>query len=127
MVQQAIQVMLTTIYVLFASPIAGAITPQGWYGLGAGLAALQLIVAFFLLPETKYDRSLSAYQESVSDDGLAEPGDVEANSQKKSTVQVCTVKPPLDYTNYEPRTWKSDMRLWIDNPEWHKAADVLKV
>ncbi|KAJ5144880.1 hypothetical protein N7448_002272 [Penicillium atrosanguineum] len=125
MIQQAIQVMLTTIYVLFASPIAAAITPQGWYGLGAGLAALQFFFAFFFFPETKYDRDLSAYQESVSDDNNSSLGDIETNEPTKPTVMVCKEKPPLDYVHYEARTWKSDMRLWIGNPEWYKAVDVL--
>lgn len=127
MIQQAIQVILTTIYVLFASPIAAGITPQGWYGLGAGLAALQFSVAFFFLPETKYDRSLSAYQETLSDDNNSSLGDIEANEPMKPRVIVCKEKPPLDYVNFEARTWKSDMRLWVGEPEWYKAVDVLKV
>lgn len=125
MIQQAIQVVLTTIWVLFASPIADSITPQGWYGLGAGLAGLQFFVALFFLPETKYDRDLAAYQEAVSDDNSA--GSVEPDDPVKPKVAVCTEKPPLDFINYAPRTWRSDMRLWIGKPEWHKAVDVLKV
>lgn len=109
MIQQAIQVMLTTIYVLFASPITAAITPQGCYGPGTGLAVLQLFVALFLLPETRNDRGLSAYQESVSDDDSTNSGDVEANEPKKSAIVVCKERPPFDYVNYEPRTWRSDM------------------
>lgn len=126
MIQQAIQVVLTTIYVLFASPIAASITPQGWYGLGAGLAGLQFFVALFFLPETKYDRDLAAYQEAVSDTATGSV-DPEADGPVKPAVKVCTEKPPLDFVNYPPRTWRSDMRLWIGRPEWHKAVDVLKV
>lgn len=126
MAQQAIQVVLTTIYVLFGSPIAGAITPAGWYWLGAGLAGLQFLLAFFLLPETKYDRDHAAYQEDSVSEKLGK-SDLEANTKLKSTSKVCKVKPHLDYVHYEARTWKSDMRLWIGEPEWHKVADVLKV
>lgn len=126
MVQQTVQVILTTIWTLFASPIAGAITPQGWYGLGAGLAGLQFIVAFFLLPETKYDRDLSAYQEWTG--APITPGDdVEATKSGKPAVVLCKQRPALDFVRYQPRTWKSDMRLWIGRPEWHKAAEVIKV
>lgn len=124
MVQQTVQVILTTIWTLFASPIAGAITPQGWYGLGAGLAGLQFIVAFFLLPETKYDRDLSAYQEFTGEHHTQD--DVEATNSGKP-VALCKQRPDLDFVRYQPRTWKSDMRLWIGKPEWHKAAEVIKV
>ncbi|KAF3386487.1 hypothetical protein F1880_000082 [Penicillium rolfsii] len=126
MVQQAIQVVLTTIWTLFASPIAGGITPQGWYGLGAGLAGLQFLVALVLLPETKYDRGLTAYQETGSDESPATPMDIEDDGPVKPTMIVCKERPPLDFVNYAPRTWKSDMRLWVGKPEWHKAVDVLK-
>ncbi|KAJ5090512.1 hypothetical protein N7532_009196 [Penicillium argentinense] len=126
MIQQAIQVLLTTIWVLFASPISAAISPQGWYFLAAGLAGLQFLVALALLPETKYDRDLSAYQEDLSDDNATGNADIEAYGPAKPTVMVCKQKPPLDFVNYSPRTWRSDLRLWIGKPEWHKAAEVLK-
>ena len=59
MVQMAVQIVLASVWVLFASPIAGAITPQWWYGLGAILAGVQGIITFFLVPETKYNRDES--------------------------------------------------------------------
>lgn len=125
MIQQAIQVVLTTIYVLFASPIASTITPQGWYGLGAGLAGLQFFVAFFVLPETKYDQDLAAYQEAVSDNSATGSVDPEADGPVKPGLTVCTEKSPLDFVNNPLRIWRSDMR--IGKPEWHKAVDVVKV
>ncbi|KAJ6017994.1 hypothetical protein N7451_001373 [Penicillium sp. IBT 35674x] len=104
MTQQAIHVALTTIYVLFGSSIAGAITPAGWYWLRAGLAGLQFLIALFLLPETRYDRNQAAYQgDSVSENiGKADP---EANTKVQSTSRVCKVKPPLDYVHDGVRTW----------------------
>jgi hypothetical protein len=127
MVQQAIQVLLTTIWVLFASPIAGAITPQGWYYLGAGMAALQFVVALLWLPETKYDRNLSAYQQDVSSVDSTDAVDLEADIPDKTNVTLCKERPPLDFVNYAPRTWRSDMRLWVGKPEWYKAVEVLRV
>jgi len=109
MVQQTVQVLLTTIFTLFASPIAAAITPQWWYGLGACLAAAQFIGALFLLPETKYKRSMGAYQEGGSE------------------VELSTVRPALDNVNYAPRTFRSDMRLWVQAPEWTAAWTALRV
>jgi hypothetical protein len=105
MIQQTIQVSLTAVWVLFAGPIAGAITPQWWYGLGAALAGVQFIVSFFFLPETKYHRPLSSYQEN-------------AESTDEQGINICTERPPLDFETFAPRTWKSDMRLWVGEPEW---------
>lgn len=120
--QQAIQISLTTVWVLFASPIANAITPEWWYGLGSVLSGLLLVVALALLPETKYNRSLSSYQETDSTDGF------DATSQTKvSRVTMCTERPQLDFVQYSPRTWRSDMRLWIGKPEWIKVWDVFRV
>ncbi|KXJ86470.1 putative MFS transporter [Microdochium bolleyi] len=107
MVQQTVQVILTSVFTLFASPIAAAITPTWWYGLGACLSGAQLIGAFFFVPETKYKRSMAAYQEAGSD--------------SDAPAELCTVKPELDYVNFAPRTFRSDLRLWVDTPEWSLA------
>ncbi|CBF80624.1 hypothetical protein AN8474.2 [Aspergillus nidulans FGSC A4] len=115
--QQAIQVSLTAVWVLFAGEIANAITPQWWYGLGAALAGAQLVLAFFFLPETKYERSIASFQEGNSD----EDGDA-----KVGVEVVCTERPPLDFERYAARTWKSDMRLWVGKPDWGLVWDVLR-
>lgn len=97
MLQQAIQVVVTTVWALFASPIAGGITPQGWCGLGAGLAGLQFLVAVVLLLETT-DRGLSVYQEAGSEDHSPQI-DLEADSVTKPTINVCKERPKLDFVN----------------------------
>jgi hypothetical protein len=121
--QQAIQVSLTAVWVLFAGPIADSITPQWWYGLGAALAGAQLVLAFFFVPETKYQRPIASFQEGESGD------ETDASSQMKrdAGVAMCTERPPLDFERYAPRTWKSDMRLWVGEPDWWKVWEVLRV
>ncbi|KAH8901711.1 MFS general substrate transporter [Thozetella sp. PMI_491] len=109
--QLAVQVTLTTVWVLFASPIAGAITPEWWYGLGAILAGVQFVLTFLLVPETKYNRPLAAYQEG---------------SDGSSSVEYCTKRPPIDSVNYPPRTWKSNLALWVGEPEWEKAWSTFR-
>lgn len=122
MVQLAIQVSLTSVWTLFAGPIAQSITPEGWYGLGAGLAGALLLIALVLLPETKYDRPLTSYQETNSD-----PTSTTSDLKKNLGVEVCTVRPALDFERYTRRTWKSDMRLWVGEPQWTETWDVLRV
>lgn len=123
MLQNAIQTSLNAVWVLCASPIANAITPEGWYGLGAGLAVVQFILSIFLLPETKYERSLDSFQESSRANPSAPE---ESQTQSAPGTGLVTVRPPLDFNRYPPRTWRSDMRLWVGNPEWRKGFDVLK-
>ncbi|KAL4924822.1 major facilitator superfamily domain-containing protein [Aspergillus undulatus] len=119
--QQAIQVSLTAVWVLFAGEIANAITPQWWYGLGAALAGAQLVLAFFFLPETKYERSLASFQE-----GPGEDTDKGAEVGKGGQLEMCTVRPPLDFERYAARTWESDLRLWVGRPDWVKVWEVLR-
>ena len=118
MVQQTVQVILTTIWTLFAGPIAEAITPQWWYGLGAALAGVLPVLAFCFLPETKYERSASSYQ------GEGTPEDVKVGDQPTETY---TERPALDFDTYAPRTWKSDLRLWVGSPDWTKVLEVFRV
>lgn len=123
MTQQAIQVILTTIYVVFASPIAGAITPKWWYGLGAALSAVLFVLAALFLPETKYDRPPSAFQEATENSF-----DIEATVSKASpAVTFCTTRPELDHSRYAPRTFRSDLRIWVGKPNMNAVLDVYKV
>jgi MFS family permease len=120
MAQQLIQISLTSVWVLFAGPIAGRITPGWWYGLGGILAGVQLVAAFLWLPETKYDRPLASFQEASS--GNSRIDDTESNTTTQiPAVNLCTSRPALDFDNYAPRTFRSDLRLWVGSPEWNKA------
>lgn len=116
MVQQTIQTIAVAIFVLCASPIADAIGTGWWYGLGCILCGVCFVVSFFLVPETKYYRPQSAYQESRKTKG----------EEGEEAFQLVTERPELDFVNFEPRTWKSNMRLWNGKPEWDKAWIVFK-
>ncbi|KAL6355872.1 hypothetical protein LRP88_09455 [Fusarium phalaenopsidis] len=127
MIQNAVQTILAAVWVLFASPISGAISPQGWYYLGAGLSGLQLVFSIFFVPETKYRRSMAAFQETTTVSESDEGHVTKAGELKKDREEThCSVRPPLDFERFEPRTWKSDMRLWVGTPEWRLAFDTLR-
>lgn len=117
MIQQTIQTIAVAIFVLFASPIAGAIGPQWWYGIGCVMCGVCFVITLFFVPETKYYRPQSSYQETTAE------GDSDGSGEG---FQIHTERPPLDYDNFEPRTFKSSMRLWIGKPEWGKAWIVFK-
>lgn len=122
MAQQLVQTTLTAVWVLFAGPIAGRITPGWWYGLGAILAGVQLIAAVLWLPETKYNRPLASFQESSVVNNSIESG----TSGQIIPVTLCTHRPELDFENFAPRTFRSDLRLWVGTPEWNKATQCLR-
>ncbi|KAJ5474994.1 hypothetical protein N7539_008060 [Penicillium diatomitis] len=121
MLQQSIQTIATAVFTLFASPIANAITPQWWYGLGACISGVSLIMSAVFVVETKYDRPKSSFQEiETSDDS-----DQVFNDQgKPSDLTVATERPPLDFVTYQARTWRSDLRLWVGRPEWRRGLDT---
>lgn len=120
MIQQTIQTIVVAIFVLFANPIAAAIGTAWWYGLGCILCGLCFIVVLFFLPETKYYRPQAAYQESAASNSGS------GNEAADNGYQLQTERPPLDFENFEARTFKSDMRLWIGKPEWNKAWVVFR-
>ena len=124
MVQHTIQTISTAVLVLFASPIAGAITPEWWYGLGACLSGLSWVMAFVFVPETKYFRPRSSFQDSNSTQCTGEGLDEYVS---KGTHKVVTERPALDFVTYEARTWRSDLRLWIGSPEWRMGMKTLIV
>jgi hypothetical protein len=125
MVQQTIQTIATTVFVLFASPIAGAIGANWWYGLGACLSGFCFFLTIFFVPETKYNRDLSAYQDvgEENSQGSTRIGD----STDDKALELCTDRPELDLVTYQPKTWRSDLRLWVGKPEWKLAVDMLVV
>lgn len=109
--QSAIQTILSAALTIAASPLAGAIGPANWYRLGAGLAAATLVVSIVLVPESRYARSLVAYGQSSYDDG------VQGEQEAAKPVRL-SERPALDTTTYEPRTIRSDMRLFVGDFDW---------
>ncbi|KAI9661858.1 MAG: hypothetical protein M1821_009097 [Bathelium mastoideum] len=123
MVSSATQTILAAIYVLCASPIAGAITPGGWYGLGGGLSFLQLILSVFWVPESQYHRPLSA----LKGEGTAIHSTNEDGTKPQVTEPVSIgSRPELDYVNFAPRTLWSDMQIFVNPPRWRAGVHCLK-
>jgi hypothetical protein len=116
--QSATQTVLSAALIISASPIAGAVGPGNWYNLGAGLSAATLVLSIFLVPESRYSRSLVAYGQSseLQGDSSNKGGEVVAPPVKMSE------RPTLDTTRYEPRTLRSDMRLFVGEMDWAEGA-----
>lgn len=111
--QSAIQTVISAIYVLFASPIAGAIGPGDWYVLGAGLSAVLLVVSIFLVPETRYDRSLAAYGQATEEEPKSNPG-----LASEATPVRMSERSAFNLVRYKSRTIWTDMRLFSGEADW---------
>ncbi|KAL2070136.1 hypothetical protein VTL71DRAFT_14816 [Oculimacula yallundae] len=110
-IQQTIQTIAMAIFVLFTSSIAAAIGTAWWYGIGCCLYGICFIISFFFVPKMKYYSPQSSYQEATKGEGSGSEG----------RYQIHTERPKLDFENFEPRTFTSDIRFWIGKPEWSKA------
>jgi hypothetical protein len=109
--QSAIQTVLSAVLIIAASPLAGAIGPGNWYILGAGLSAATLVASIFLVPESRYPRSLVAY-------GQQSESESDENQEYVAPPVRLSERPALDTVRYEPRTLRSDMRLFVGEADW---------
>jgi hypothetical protein len=112
--QSASQTVLAALLIISASPIAGAIGPGNWYVLGAGLSAATFVLSIFFVPESRYDRSLAAYGQLDEHEG--DEADI-ARAAVSRPVKLSD-RPALDTVRYQPRTLKSDMRLFVSKADW---------
>lgn len=90
-----------------------------WYGFYAITTFIVFIVSFLMVPETKYDRPIAAY-EGLSD-GSA---DINGKSKLVSNLDRITTKTvrELDTIKFKPRTFISDLRLVVGKPDWKEAV-----
>ncbi|PKS08475.1 hypothetical protein jhhlp_004858 [Lomentospora prolificans] len=118
---------LTTIFTLLTSYIGKGIGSEGWYGLGAGIAGLVLIISVFFLPETKYERPLSAYQgrDATVSTFAGDADDAQEAAYAVRRITTTDVR-ELDLVNYKPRTMASDMRLFTNTPDWEEGIRTLR-
>lgn len=119
---------LTTIFSLLTSYIGKGIGAEGWYGLGSGLSGLTLLISIFFLPESKYDRPLEAYQgmaTTISNFTASEEDGPRNETYVARRLTVNEVR-ELDFVNFQPRTWTSDMRLVSNKPDWEEGLRTLR-
>lgn len=131
----AMQNILTSILTLFTSYIAASITVRGWYGLGTGLIGLVFLGAVVFVPETRYDRPLTAYQGQsasvshwVGRTGKDNDEDNDNPIVARYIVRRVTTTDSreLDTINYKPRTLASDMRLFVNQPDWEEELRTIR-
>lgn len=122
----ALSNILTSVLTLLTSYISARIGPEGWYGLCTGLAGVVFVVALVgAVPETKYDRPLEAYQgQSVTSFRGEATG---AGEESYLTRRISTLEArELDTVTYKPRTLASDMRLFVNRPDWQEGIRTVR-
>ncbi|KAG5979940.1 hypothetical protein E4U55_004564 [Claviceps digitariae] len=78
------------------------------YFVTAGAGFLFWIIMFFVLPETKFDRS-----------------DDEMNGIPATPLRPGQTRPDIDYQNYPVRRWKEDLRVYQGKVDWNEGLTAL--
>jgi hypothetical protein len=91
----------------------------------AGLAGFLLIASYFLVPETAYERPLSAYT-GASEVLPAMTGDVATLESQMPHVITQSNRPALNAEKYGPKTLRKDIRMFSKKVYWKEAYLLLK-
>ncbi|KAL2061983.1 hypothetical protein VTL71DRAFT_7361 [Oculimacula yallundae] len=125
----SIQTVISGTLIILTSYIAASIGWRAWYFLFAGFSGLVFLSALFFVPETKYVRTVAAYEGMGAGQDNTETssvgGDVENPKQTGHFLTVHSVR-VLDTVNFLPRTRASDMRLFVNKVDWSEAISCLK-
>ncbi|ETS85187.1 hypothetical protein PFICI_03212 [Pestalotiopsis fici W106-1] len=113
----AAQTLGTAVLTVASSYLAANIGWRWWYGVFACISFACWLNAVFLVPETKFTRTVSAQA------GL---GHEDAQTLGPLRPITSNARPPIDHTNYEPRTWRHDMALFHGKPNWSEAVSCWK-
>lgn len=91
----------------------------------AGLAGFLLIASYFLVPETAFERPLSAYTGALE---VLPPmnGDVTTLESQMPQVITQSNRPALDEEKYGPKTLRKDVRMFSKKVYWKEAYLLLK-
>ena len=81
------------------------------------------LVSVFLVPESRYSRSLVAYNQVEV--AVAE-GKLDDLDAAPAPMRI-SERPALDFVTYQPRTIWSDMRVFVDKPDWVEGWYAFKV
>lgn len=105
---------------------------RSWYWLFTALSGVCFIFAFIFVPETDYSRPLSAYMgthaPNYANIDHTDPLKQDSGTNSEQRVEPLTTlsERALDTEHFQPRTLKSDMRLFVVKPNFKKALVTWK-
>ncbi|RAL05955.1 MFS transporter [Aspergillus ibericus CBS 121593] len=114
----AIQSIGTAALTIATSYLVSSLGWRWWYGVFAIASGVVFLASLLLVPESRYDRPTDAFE-----------GEVHVHHEGETQIIVhATTKNriPLDYTNYQARTWKHSLALYHGPANWHEALTCWK-
>lgn len=129
----SLEVLLNSSLTIVSSYMSEALGWRSWYWLFTAISGVCFIFAFVFVPETDYPRSLSAYMGTHAPDyanidrsELSVKRDSSSTLDERAAPLTTLSERLLDMVHFEPRTWKSDMRIFVFKPDFTKAISTWK-
>ncbi len=127
----AIQATLSAVLTLVASYIGTAVGGGGWYYTGTGLSVFTLLISVWAVPETKYERPMSAYQGETTRFSHFLQAKDSKQKEGATTFEVLeristTEQRQFDLAKYKPRTIASDMQIFLYKADWTEGWRCVK-
>ncbi|PQE14052.1 major facilitator superfamily transporter protein [Rutstroemia sp. NJR-2017a BBW] len=121
-----IQVSLTAIGFMSTTYIVSGPGLGWWYGILAIISAVTLILSYFFLVETTYDRPADANEGAVHLQ-LDREGNVDRLGEVSKVVRLTTADGVvLDHEKFGPRTWKHNLKIFHLQPNWKAVIGFYK-
>ncbi|KAJ0322850.1 hypothetical protein COL5a_008679 [Colletotrichum fioriniae] len=128
------EVLLNSSLVIASSYMADALGWRSWYWLFAGLSGLAMILTFFFVPETAYDRPIEAFMGSHPTDrsnllpAVQNTGPNTITRSRSPGPKYATVdeRPAADLEHFKERTFTSNLRIFVYKPTWSRCWLCLK-
>ncbi|KAF1970880.1 MFS general substrate transporter [Bimuria novae-zelandiae CBS 107.79] len=126
------EVLLNSTLTIASSYMVESLGWRSWYWLFTAVSGACFILAVFFIPETAYTRPLSAYMGNNPPEYIetadGNQGTERANHPSTSSLQPLTTlsERKLNTELYEPRTLRSDMRIFVVEPDFRRALTTWK-
>ncbi|KAG6001020.1 hypothetical protein E4U21_004778 [Claviceps maximensis] len=104
----ATQGLIVVVFGISAPYIIGLASWRVIYFVTAGAGFVFWIIVFFVLPETKFERS-----------------DDEMKGIPATPLRPGQTRPDIDYQKYTVRTWKEDLRVYQGKADWNQGLTAL--
>jgi hypothetical protein len=113
--------------IILSSYIAGTLGWRAWYYLFMGFTCVVMVSASLFLVETKFPRPLAAYKGTLAEVGM--PAKLASDTEHQGEAEYAMTTNDeriIDNVNYAPRTMLSNMRIFVNKPDWMEALYCVK-
>ncbi|TDZ46053.1 putative MFS-type transporter [Colletotrichum trifolii] len=120
------EVLLNSSLVIASSYMAEALGWRSWYWLFAGLSGLAMVLTFFFVPETAYDRPIESFMGTHPNDQsnllpAAQPKAVGGLVDRGRSPVPKYTAPDVDETPFRKRTFRSNLEIFVHRPTWSRC------